>query len=206
VPTPELRNLKFRCTGCGNCCKDPLLPLTDADLSRIVAHTGDAPDEIVRWVDRHGIDMDDEPEAFVMLRQGKRVMVLAQNRRGCRYLDADNRCTIYGHRPDGCRVFPFDPTFGRDGTLRRLRIVKVTECPYELDGDNDPERIRHQQERYDDAHARYFEKVKSWNALQTSRKRQGLGALTAARFLEFLGFTHGRPGLPRKRPGAVTAV
>lgn len=187
MATPELRNLRFRCTGCGNCCKDPLLPLTDTDLARIVAHTGDSPSEIVRWVDRSGIDMDDEPEAFVRLRQGKRVMVLAHNRRGCRYLGADNRCTIYTHRPIGCRVFPFDPSFGRDGKLRRLRLVNVTECEYELDGHNDPDRIRSQQDRYDQTHERYFEKVAEWNALQTRRVRQGLAVQTAARYLEFLG-------------------
>jgi Fe-S-cluster containining protein len=187
VAVPSLRNLRFRCTGCGNCCKDPLLPLTDTDLSRIVAHTGQTAADVVRWVDRGGIDMDDEPEAFVMLRQGKRVMVLGQKRGACQFLDGDNRCTIYAHRPDGCRVFPFDPTFGRDGTLRRLKIVKVTECPYELDGQNDPNQIRRQQERYDDAHARYFEKVEEWNTVQKRRKRQGLAAQTAAQFLEFLG-------------------
>jgi hypothetical protein len=56
--------LKFRCTGCGNCCKDPLLPLTDQDVVRITQRTGDDPRDFVRWVDRDGIDMDDEPEAF----------------------------------------------------------------------------------------------------------------------------------------------
>ena len=76
--TKAHRLLRFRCTGCGNCCKDPLLPLTDADVKRISAHTGDEPSEFVKWVDRHGIEMDDEPEGFVKLRQGKRVMVLME--------------------------------------------------------------------------------------------------------------------------------
>jgi hypothetical protein len=85
-------------------------------------------------------------------------------------------------------VFPFDPTFGRDGTLRRLKIVEVTECPYELDGHNDPNQIRRQQQHYDDAHARYFEKVAEWNGLQKRRKRQGQAAQTSTGFLAFLGF------------------
>jgi len=72
--------LSFRCTGCGNCCKEPLLPITDADVRRITRRTGDPASELVRWVDADGIDMDDEPEAFVRLRQGKRVMVLRQER------------------------------------------------------------------------------------------------------------------------------
>ena len=84
-------------------------PLTDSDIKRITRHTGEPTRDLVRWVDRNGIDMDDEPEAFVMLRQGKRVMVLRHEGGGCRYLGSDDHCTIYGQRPLGCRVFPFDP-------------------------------------------------------------------------------------------------
>ena len=107
--------LKFRCTGCGNCCKDPLLPLTDADVARIIARTHERASDIVRFVNRHQIDMDDDPEAFVRLRQGKRVMVLGHSHGGCRYLDSEDRCKIYQFRPLGCRVFPFDPSFSKTG-------------------------------------------------------------------------------------------
>ena len=114
--TPKARQLlKFRCTGCGNCCKEPLLPLTDGDVNRIVKGTGEKPADFIRWVDRNGIEMDDEPEGFVLLRQGKRVMVLRHTRGGCYFLGKDNRCTIYKSRPLGCRVFPFDGTFFKDG-------------------------------------------------------------------------------------------
>ena len=109
--------LKFRCTGCGNCCKEPLLPLTAADVKRISERTGDAPTDIVRFIDRNAIDMDDEPESFAMLRQGRRVMILRHQGGGCRYLGKDERCTIYGARPLGCRIFPFDPTFDKKGKL-----------------------------------------------------------------------------------------
>jgi Fe-S-cluster containining protein len=109
------RYLDFRCTGCGNCCKDPLLPLTDTDLGLIAKRTGDHPLDFVRWVSRNEIRLDDEPEAFVRLRQGKRVMTLAHERGACRYLGADDRCTIYDRRPLGCRIFPFDPSFNRQG-------------------------------------------------------------------------------------------
>src|SRR5687768_11190521 len=70
--TPKTKELlRFRCTGCGNCCKEPLLPLTAGDVRRISEHTGDKPKDFIRWVDRHAIEMDDEPEGFVVLRQGK---------------------------------------------------------------------------------------------------------------------------------------
>ena len=184
---PGAQFLKFRCTGCGSCCKEPLLPLTDADVRRISERTRDSAADIVKWVDKGGIDMDDEPEAFATLRQGKRVMVLRHENGGCRYLGDDNRCTIYTSRPLGCRVYPFDPDFKRDGTLKRLKIVEATECPYELDGKNDVDTIRALDERYQEAHRKYNERVAEWNKEQTRRKRRGESAQTAKDFLAYLG-------------------
>lgn len=164
------------------------MPLTDDDVSRIVKRTGDPVTEIVRWVDRDGIDMDDEPEAFVRLRQGKRVMVLRHERGKCRYLGDDDRCTIYTSRPLGCRIFPFDATFDKKGELRRLKIVQATEeCPYELDGKNDPTAIFELQNAYEAAHRRFNEKIADWNRLQRRRLRAGKAAETARRFLQYVG-------------------
>ena len=184
---PGEKFLKFRCTQCGNCCKDPLLPLTDSDIKRITRHTGEPSSDLVRWVDRNGIDMDDEPEAFVMLRQGKRVMVLRHEGGGCRYLGSDDRCTIYGQRPLGCRVFPFDPSFTESGKLRRLKLIDATECKYELDGQNDIEKIRDLQQKHEHATRTYQAKVATWNARQTERKKRGRKPQTAADFFDFLG-------------------
>jgi Fe-S-cluster containining protein len=186
--------LKFRCTGCGNCCKEPLLPVTAEDVRRIATQTGDEPADVVRWVDRHGIDMDDEPEAFVRLAQGKRVMILRHRSggAGCRYLGDDNRCTIYSSRPLGCRVYPFDPEFTAKGKLRRLRLVRATECPYETDGDNDVDALRDLHERYTAAHERYNERVAEWNAIQEARRRRGKSAQTSREFLAFLGLETAR--------------
>jgi Fe-S-cluster containining protein len=186
--------LKFRCTGCGNCCRDPLLPLTDEDVRRISRRTGDRPRDIVTWVDRHGIDMDDEPEAFVRLRQGKRVMVLRHAKGGCRYLGEDARCTIYSSRPLGCRVYPFDPDFTRSGKLRRLTIVKATPCPYERDGKTNITDLRSLQYRYLDAHDAYNDKVAEWNARQERRIRKGGAAETAEEFFVFLGLASADDG------------
>lgn len=182
------RYLAFRCTGCGNCCKDPLLPLSHDDLRRVSRRTGEDPSEFVRWVTKDEIQMDDEPEAFVVLRQGKRVMTLAHGRRGCRYLGKDDRCTIYGSRPLGCRIFPFDPSFDRAGKLRHLKLIDATDCEYELDGRNDVAEIRALHEKYEDASDAYHQRVAEWNRAQTARRRQGRAAQTAREFFEYLGF------------------
>ena len=180
-------HLSFRCTGCGNCCKEPLLPLTDGDVRRIAERTGEEPREFVRWVDRNGIEMDDEPEGFVMLRQGKRAMVLAHGRRGCRFLGPDDRCTIYSSRPLGCRIFPFDPTFGKDGKLRRLTLIQAADCRYAKDGDNDVDSLRSLHERHERAMERYEARIAEWNREQRRRRRNGKSAQTSREFLEFLG-------------------
>jgi Fe-S-cluster containining protein len=141
----------------------------------------------VRWVDRNGIDMDDEPEAFVTLRQGKRVMVLRHEAGGCRYLGADDRCTIYNHRPLGCRIFPFDPSFKVDGKLHRLKLIQATDCLYELDGENDLSKVQTLHEKHLAATSSYQAKVARWNARQSARKSRGKNTETAADFLAFLG-------------------
>lgn len=187
------RFLKFRCTGCGNCCKDPILPLTDQDVVRIEQRTGVEAKAFVRWVDRNAIEMDDEPEAFVRLRQGKRVMVMRQGRGGCHFLGKDDRCTIYGSRPLGCRIFPFDPTYNDQGKLRRLKLIQATDCLYELDGNNDWNAVRELHERHDGATTRYHERIAEWNRAQASRVRQGKRAQTARDFLTFLGVLESQP-------------
>lgn len=180
--------LRFRCTGCGNCCRDPLLPVTDADLLRIVEHTGLAASELVKWIDRHGIDLPGEPESFVTLRHGRRVMVLRHVHGHCRFLGADDRCTIYEARPLGCRIFPFDPDFNREGELVRLRMIDATECPYERDGKNSKTKIRALYYKSEAERSQYEAKVAEWNREQRARIRKGQAAATAAEYLAFLGF------------------
>ena len=186
--TPKVQSLLgFRCTGCGNCCKEPLLPLTASDVKRIAKRTGDKPVDFIRWVDRQGIDMDDEPEGFVQLRQGKRVMVLRHYKGGCYYLGADNRCTIYTSRPLGCRIFPFDPTFHKDGKIRHLKLIEAADCKYELDGKNDVDEIRELDRRTEEANDHWHDQIADWNREQQKRKRSGRAAGTAREFFDFLG-------------------
>jgi Fe-S-cluster containining protein len=205
-----LHFLKFRCTGCGQCCKDPLLPLTDKDIARIAAHTGHAAADMVRWVTRHEIEMDDEPEAFVILRQGKRAMVLKHEHGGCRYLGGDNRCTIYEARPLGCRIFPFDPTYyargPQQGTIRHLKLIPATECPYELDGNNDPGDLKTLHEAYERECREYHVRVADWNRVQRSRRRAGKLAQTASEYLVFLGLAKPKPRLLKRAARAVATA
>jgi Fe-S-cluster containining protein len=181
--------LKFHCTGCGNCCREPLLPITDYDLRRLVEHTRRPPTDLVRWVAPKNIELDDEPEAFVHLRAGMRVMTLRHQRSGCILLDADQRCTAYAARPIGCRVFPFDSKFDSHGRIRRLELIQATECPYELTGKQSILAIRSQQLEFLDEVDAYQAKVAAFNQLQRGRSRKRRSLLTSSDFLRFLGLS-----------------
>ncbi len=186
--TPHLPLLNFRCTGCGNCCRDPLLPLTDADLRRIVDNSRIAPADVIKWVSCRQIDLTSDSENFVSLHAGRRVMVLRHQRGGCRFLGSDNRCTIYSFRPLGCRIFPFDPDFNRNGKLVRLRMIDATDCPYEKDGTNGVRDLRRLAQDTERELAEYCVRVAAWNRLQTRRRRQGKAPAHASEYLRYLGF------------------
>jgi Fe-S-cluster containining protein len=182
----HLELLKFRCTGCGNCCRDPLLPLTDADIARITERTALGAADIVKWVSCREIDLDAGSESFVSLRVGPRVMVLRHTRGHCRFLGDDDRCSIYSFRPLGCRIFPFDPDFER-GKLVRLRMIDATDCPYESNGSNDVNKLLRLNQDTERELAVYHGKVADWNREQARRRRRGHAPSHAAEFLRYLG-------------------
>src|SRR6185369_5791774 len=62
-----LGHLRFRCTGCGTCCRDLRVPLTDADLRRLIDATGRAASEIVAWLPTDSVDLIGEPGSLVLL-------------------------------------------------------------------------------------------------------------------------------------------
>lgn len=194
------RLLRFRCAGCGNCCKEPVLPLTNEDARRITDATGDAPRDFVKFLPSSAIAMDHEPEAFLQLRQGRRVMTLRQVGGRCRYLSPDDRCSIYEARPLGCRVFPLNATFGkRDGKLRRLTLIQATTCEYELDGRQSVPKLRALARDYEAANARWHLWIREWNRGQAARRRRGLAARPASALFAFLGLTL-RPPSPGTSP------
>jgi Fe-S-cluster containining protein len=109
-------NIHFKCTQCGNCCRDSKVPLTVA--------------EAIAWLNRgHQVQLICEaspwPEGLAdadsKAAQFKRrsfaamsgsmamrvVVILAANTAGaCPNLLADMRCGIYGERPLVCRIYP----------------------------------------------------------------------------------------------------
>ena len=175
--------LRFRCTGCGQCCRTLRVAVTDRDLERLVRASGLDAERLVDWLEPDAVDMSGEPESFVDLRQGRRLMVLAHGPGGCRLLGDGARCSVYAARPRDCRLFPFDVV----DEPRRIALLPLAGCDYARDGQND-ERVIAQDDaaRWQDL-ASYQARVAAWNRAVRHRRRLGKPLGGAAEYLAFLG-------------------
>lgn len=190
-----LEHLGFRCTGCGNCCRDLRVTVTHLDVARLQVATGEAAAALVDWLAPDDVDMTGEPESFVELNVGRRLMVLAQTAGACRWLDESFRCRVYAARPSDCRTYPFSIEPRADGTTATLSLLTFTSCEPKADGaidvgaDAQPSaRVLTQgdDDRWREL-TRYQELVARWNRLARHRRRLGHRARAAAEFFEFLG-------------------
>lgn len=172
--------LRFRCTGCGNCCRETVVLLTDADVRRISEGTGRAPAEFVRFFGKDAVEMEKRHPLWVRFDLGRAVMGLKWRGQHCMFLDEDNRCSIYDLRPVVCREHPFNVSLSDSGAVQRISLSRVVECPHEWDGRVSLTEVRsvvRWNERQSDA---YTEKVRAWN-------RRRAGSRTRTDFLRYLG-------------------
>lgn len=90
--------------GCRACCFDTRMPLLPGDIARLAQASGKP------------------PEAFTVTAPGEPPR-LANRDGACTFLGPDG-CTVYAHRPAGCRIYPLvlDPESGRG--------VLDADCPH----------------------------------------------------------------------------
>ena len=171
--------LNFRCTCCGNCCREPIVLITDEDVRRVTAHTGKPADEIAAFYPPSEIEWGLDNPGWIKLDDGWHIMGLIRKEDGCQFLGEDALCGIYEHRPVACRRYPFDVEFDEDNELSLLGVNDSVECPYELDGnDYKKKEIKALVEWEDREEQPYFKQVDKWN----KRKKKG----NAAKFLAYL--------------------
>lgn len=174
----------FNCTACGHCCRHFRVPVTDADVRRLNAGIQPRPfAEWLEWMTPSEVDMTGEPETFVELPVGRRLLVLRHVENGCVFLQ-DNRCTPYASRPRSCRLYPWDVQLGRRGGVRRLKLIHQFEpCEATFDGSVRPAHLAEQKRLERRELAAYVAKVTEWNRVQRRRQRLGKPLLTAVAFL-----------------------
>ena len=183
MPTTWEKYLKFRCTGCGNCCRDTVVCITDGDVKRIVDHTGLSALKFVHFYNHDELSMSESDPLWVSFDDGKAVMGLRSTRDRCIFLDnKTNLCGIYEIRPVTCRDHPFNVTFSDSGAVEKISLSKIVKCPHEWDGHISKRELRRVQTWNEGQEESYLEKLKVWN------KRRS-GPKTRPAFLRFLGFS-----------------
>lgn len=179
----EAAVLTFRCTSCGACCRQLRVALTAHDVLRLAEATGLPVAELVEWLSPDAVDMEGEPQAFVELDVGRRLLVLAQSGDACRLLGPDERCQAYAARPRDCRMFPFDVAKPDSVGQRRLALLPLTDCAYERDGNQQREQLLAEEAARSQELADYQAFVASWNRRAWHRRRLHRGSGPAEQFL-----------------------
>jgi Fe-S-cluster containining protein len=194
LPVLGAQHLEFRCNGCGACCRALRVAVTHRDLRRLASGLRRRAVELVDWLAPDAVDMTGEPDSFVELSAGRRLMVLAQRGGACMLLDAAQRCSAYAHRPRDCRLFPFDLSRDAAGSVTALSRLELEGCGDErgpsasLDelADLDGERWAELGE--------YRAHVARWNRLARHRRRFRQRVGDGEAFLAWLGLDAGSLG------------
>jgi Fe-S-cluster containining protein len=166
--------------------------LTHHDLARILARTALSVDALVEWLAPDDVDMSGEPESFVELNWGRRLLVLRHEGDGCRFLAPEGHCRIYDERPASCAAYPF--TLEREGTLEPAPLALLHDAPCDLSAawsrlqDQDAEsEARRAVERVESELRDYVARVAEWNRQQRRRKWLRRLPQRDADFMTFLG-------------------
>ncbi|KMQ52042.1 hypothetical protein CHISP_1031 [Chitinispirillum alkaliphilum] len=157
------------CARCSVCCREPLVPVTDSDVKRLINHTKLPARKIVRFFSPSEMNYDPDADLWIRFRYGKRAMVLRKERNGkCIFLSPENKCSVYSARPFTCRSFPYDIEFESVKSLRidSFEFIKIVNCKAK------PSRIKLlpellktvKQEQQEDR--RYHSLIKKWNRLE----------------------------------------
>ena len=176
--------LKFRCTDCGNCCSDTIVPITAEDVKRLMTGEKLPWNKILEFYKSDEFDDGGEGLRFAELDEGRKVMGLikkwdAENGRDACKFFKNNRCSVYESRPVTCRVWPFTIRFDDEGRISSMAINGTVACPYELDGDNSPQKVAADWNWDDRADEAWERQVTRWNKLYAGGTRQ--------EFLKYIG-------------------
>jgi uncharacterized protein len=88
--------LRFKCTGCGECCTGSpgVVWISDVEIEALAQH----------------LDLSKETfiQEYTHVLEGKRSLIEDPHTYDCVFLK-ERKCTVYQHRPKQCRTFPWWP-------------------------------------------------------------------------------------------------
>ncbi len=176
------RYLNFRCTGCGNCCRRTQVLVTDEDVRRIERGVGLPVADFIRFVPEEDIGLEKRSPWWIRF-GGRRAAMALRHRPGgaCVFLDDENRCTIYEHRPITCHEHPFEVEVSDAGKLEFIALSDIVDCPHDWDGNISKRDVIATSRRNGKQSDAYLDDVQRWN-----RRRKG--PKTRPAFLRYLGF------------------
>jgi Fe-S-cluster containining protein len=161
------------------------VPITHRDLQRLSRAAARPIESFVEWLAPDEIDMSGEPETFLELDVGRRLLLLRHEDGACHLLTSEGRCSEYAARPSACAAYPYalsDET--SDAQPRRLFILEDSPCGDEsCAGGQGAERAVQSVEA---ELSEYVTLVGQWNRRQKRRRLAGHRPQAVGTFLEFL--------------------
>jgi len=170
--------LRVKCVGCGGCCTHSIVPVTDSDIKRLMRRTGKSADELVRFYDTTDVEFDQEDPHWIEMDYGKRTIALKKKNGKCRFLDDNNRCTVYTDRPATCRTFPLAIDLDQKGNFASITLNRIIKQSYPYGAKQPVQKIKlaaQMEEREDE---RFYNKIDKWNKMNKRPSKQA--------FLKFL--------------------
>jgi Fe-S-cluster containining protein len=139
---------------------------------------------LIDWLAPHEVDMSGEPESFVELTEGRRIMMLRHENGACHLLDCSGRCSQYAARPAACAAYPFAFSDATAQHPSRLSVLLDAPCA-RIDLDNEAETQR-AVACVESELNEYVAIVQRWNKQQIRRRFAGRRPRAAPEFIEWL--------------------
>ena len=109
------------CLACGKCCK----AIQTMFISRL--------DPDYKGIESFLKNADNAQKSEIQLHAFGMSITNKENQMGCRFLENNNACKIYGFRPSVCRAYPFIPyekEINKNGTTEKVPLIVLSSaCP-----------------------------------------------------------------------------
>ncbi len=107
----QLNEMDFSCQGCGNCCRNFYVNITDKDVNRILEKRSDLKfDDFAVFENMNKSKLNLSKDNYFIFNNGEEKLLTLKkkdNSKDCVFLAADNRCTINEFKPMVCKTWPF---------------------------------------------------------------------------------------------------